>query len=554
MILLAATPSAAAAPKATLAAAAYHLDCRSGRDGADGLTPETAWRSLARADQQALRPGDSLLLLRDCRWGGPLYAPWSGTANAPITIGAYGDGELPTIQNSDEEIEVTGSWLVIEQVHVRTDAPGVDAQCQNQPAGNRYGIRFHPGSHDDVVRDSLITDLFTGVRIDLGSHDDHILDSVFINNDMKSNDPGSDSGAVAVDLQGDDNEVAGNHISGSDACSRFFNGRDGSAISVYGGRRNVVHHNVSVDNHDFIEVGNPRTQDTLIAYNTDHSTLPLANFVVVHGLGSRYGPTEGTVVAHNTAVLTAADSAVLECAQAVGPKELSLRANILWGEGRVAACSTPFDEADNIYWRSDGQPDVSYQIAASSRFIDPRLVDASAGDFHLQPDSPAIDAVLPLPLAGIGDRDAAGVTVPQGFGPDIGAYEFVFPGASAFPTAAPTLPLPTASPAPTPTPRASSKPRPSRRPGTSRPPVASGGPVASGSPVASATGTASSAPTASVPVDPGQGAGPATPHPTAAPPPPTGGSGSLDSLLLVAALGLAGVIVAGVLLVRRRPS
>ena len=544
-------PVEAAAPKASPVPVAYHLDCRAGNDAADGRTPEAAWRSLARADQQDLHPGDSLLLLRGCRWGGPLYADWSGTKAAPITIGAYGEGDPPIIQNSDEDINVTGSWLVIEQLHVRTDAPGVDAQCQNQPAGNRYGVRFHAGSHDNVVRDALVTELFTGVRIDLGAHDVHILDSVFINNDMKSNDPGSDSGAVAVDLQGDDNEVAGNHISGSDACSRFFNGRDGSAISVYGGRRNVVHHNVSVDNHDFIELGNPRTADTLIAYNTDHSTLPLANFVVVHGLGSRYGPTEGTVVAHNTAVLTGASSGVIDCAQTIGPKELSLRANILWGEGRLASCSTTFDEADNIYWRSDGAPDISYQISPTSRIIDPRLVDARGGDFHLQPDSPAIDAVLPLDLQGVGDLDAAGVSVPQGFGPDIGAYEFVFAEATAVPTE-----LPSASPSPSPT--ATAKPVPSVRPPASHRPGASRQPVATPSPTATASATsappsgpiASAAPTATPVPTP---AGPPTPGATPLAPPPTGGSGALDSLLVVAALGLGGVVVAGGLLLRRRP-
>ena len=545
----------AAAPKATPAPVAYHLDCRAGDDAADGRTPETAWRSLARADQQNLRPGDSLLLLRGCRWGGPLFADWSGTPAAPITIGAYGEGDPPIIQNSDEDIDVTGSWLVIEQVHVRTDAPGVDAQCQNQPAGNRYGIRFHAGSHDNVVRDALVTELFTGIRIDLGAHDDHILDSVFINNDMKSNDPGSDSGAVAIDLQGDDNEVAGNQISGSDACSRFFNGRDGSAISVYGGRRNVVHHNVSVDNHDFIELGNPRTADTLIAYNTDHSTLPLANFVVVHGFGSRYGPTEGTVVAHNTAVLIGASSGVIDCAQTIGPKELSLRANILWGEGRLASCSTTFDEADNIYWRSDGAPDISYQISPTSRIIDPRLVDARAGDFHLQPDSPAIDAVLPMDLHGVGDLDAAGVAVPQGFGPDIGAYEFVSAVATAAPTAQSSA-APSPSPAATATPVASARLPASQRPGASRRPVATPEPTAattaSDSPSSPAIVSAPPSQDA-LPTPAPSPAGPPTPAATPVPPPPTGGSGALDSLLVVAALGLGGVIVAGGLLLRRRP-
>ncbi|HEY0351799.1 MAG TPA: right-handed parallel beta-helix repeat-containing protein, partial [Gemmatimonadales bacterium] len=49
---------------------------------------------------------------------------------------------------------------------------------------------------------------------------------------------------------------------------------------------------------------------------------------------------------------------------------------------------------------------------------DPRLVGGT--DFHLRPDSPAIDVALPNPEI---THDADGVTRPRGAGPDLGAYE-----------------------------------------------------------------------------------------------------------------------------------
>jgi hypothetical protein len=52
--------------------------------------------------------------------------------------------------------------------------------------------------------------------------------------------------------------------------------------------------------------------------------------------------------------------------------------------------------------------------------VDPDFVDGTAHDFHLQPDSPAIDAGLRLSDVP-DDRD--GVTRPRGAGHDIGAYE-----------------------------------------------------------------------------------------------------------------------------------
>ncbi len=402
----------------------FHVDCDAGQDAANGRRPDTAWRSLERANRAALRPGDSLLLLRGCRWPGPLDVRWSGTRDAPITIGAYGDGPRPIIEDAFQDVLVTGDWFVIQDIHVRADPPTHDARCNDQPAGLRYGIFVDRGSQHGIIQRILATELFTGVRIARGASDHRILDSDFRDNDMKSNDPGSDSGAVGIDLQGDDNVVAGNRISGSVACSRFFGGRDGSAISVYGGRRNVIHHNVSSQNHDFIELGDPRTSDTLIAYNADHSSLQLANFAVVHGLGSRYGPVTGTRIMHNTSVLTGKGSVALNCAHELTGDELQVLGNILWGEEAAATCTDGFVEADNIYWASDGRPSVTYDLAPTSRMVDPRLVDARAGDLHLRSDSPAIDAIRPTDLGPIGTIDVDGVPVPQGYAPDIGAYEY----------------------------------------------------------------------------------------------------------------------------------
>jgi hypothetical protein len=53
---------------------------------------------------------------------------------------------------------------------------------------------------------------------------------------------------------------------------------------------------------------------------------------------------------------------------------------------------------------------------------DPKFIDPSANNFHLQPNSPAIDAGITIPEV---TTDFDGITRPQGNAYDIGAYEFV---------------------------------------------------------------------------------------------------------------------------------
>src|SRR5690606_17119409 len=51
---------------------AYYVDCSAGKDGNPGTSPALAWKSINKANNATLRPGDSLLFKRGCAWQGPL--------------------------------------------------------------------------------------------------------------------------------------------------------------------------------------------------------------------------------------------------------------------------------------------------------------------------------------------------------------------------------------------------------------------------------------------------------------------------------------------------
>lgn len=69
-----------------------------GDDSANGQSPETAWKTLDRVNAEHFIPGDKILFECGGTWENQTLQPQgSGSADAMITIGNYGEGELPQI-------------------------------------------------------------------------------------------------------------------------------------------------------------------------------------------------------------------------------------------------------------------------------------------------------------------------------------------------------------------------------------------------------------------------------------------------------------------------
>lgn len=75
----------------------YYLDSAHGDDADTGLSPEHAWKSLARVNSGTFGPGDRILLRSGSTWTGFLAPGGHGTAGKPIRIRRYGNGPLPRI-------------------------------------------------------------------------------------------------------------------------------------------------------------------------------------------------------------------------------------------------------------------------------------------------------------------------------------------------------------------------------------------------------------------------------------------------------------------------
>jgi hypothetical protein len=99
-LLLVAIPAVFAQHGASrLTPAVFHVDANQGQDSAAGLTPTTAWRSLARINRADLVPGDTVRFRRGGLWRGSLRSV-SGSPDRRITYATYGEGEMPILQGS----------------------------------------------------------------------------------------------------------------------------------------------------------------------------------------------------------------------------------------------------------------------------------------------------------------------------------------------------------------------------------------------------------------------------------------------------------------------
>jgi parallel beta-helix repeat protein len=361
-----------------------------GNDGNSGTSEAAAWRTLDKASDFTISPGARLLFRRGGVWTGTLKVEESGGGGQPVVVGSYGSGPPPVIQGAGDCIALFGSGVVI--MHLQAQ------DCWS-------GIRIPAGASFNQIDGNVFAGNVAGVLVSDGASDNIIAGNTFQNNDkMSVNTPGGydDSGAFGVLLNGDRNEVAHNFITGSVSPS-FDYGLDGAAVEVHGGQANHIHHNVSVDNHAFSELGDPRTRDNTFAYNLVLSSLPDSTFVVTRGGGDGHGPVVNTRLLNNTVVMTGPGSQGFVCHGGCNGGVLTMRNNIIQATLKAGYADGAFDEDFNFYAGGITQ----FPLGPNSGIGNPLFSNPGAGDFHLAGGSPALDSAVDMGYGA--DLDGRGV-------------------------------------------------------------------------------------------------------------------------------------------------
>lgn len=82
-----------------------------GDDNADGLTPDTAWRTLQRVRSASLKRGDGVFFRRGDIFRGFLHA------KTGVTYAAYGQGVKPRLYGGDETLAMPECWELVDEEH-----------------------------------------------------------------------------------------------------------------------------------------------------------------------------------------------------------------------------------------------------------------------------------------------------------------------------------------------------------------------------------------------------------------------------------------------------
>lgn len=115
----------------------YYIDALSGNDTADGLSEQTAWKTLDQTKGLQLKAGDSLLFRRGSAFEGILEVSVQGTPDKRITIDAYGIGAKPCILAPDSSLYTicikNSDYLTLQNLEV------VNTGSSRMP--NRTGVK-----------------------------------------------------------------------------------------------------------------------------------------------------------------------------------------------------------------------------------------------------------------------------------------------------------------------------------------------------------------------------------------------------------------------------
>ncbi|MBO7148522.1 MAG: S-layer homology domain-containing protein [Clostridia bacterium] len=125
----------------------------SGDDSKDGLTPETAWRTIKKVDEFKFKAGDGVFFKRgdSFRADGVTLTLQSG-----VTYSAYGEGDKPVLVGSKDGSNAL-EWFATDVPNVyRYSVPLSDVGCIVFDGGRAWGVRMGPAAEGKSIDSGVV--------------------------------------------------------------------------------------------------------------------------------------------------------------------------------------------------------------------------------------------------------------------------------------------------------------------------------------------------------------------------------------------------------------
>jgi hypothetical protein len=416
---------------APLVAENYYVDSRdrNASDSGPG-NRNRPWKSLAAVQDRAFHPGDVICFDRGSSYAGGFTVRDSGTSAHPITFAACGNGPAPSFTNSDPNllngnvIQIKGKFVIVDGFYFHDGAQS--PSTKDEDVLRTGDVFIAKGADHNIIRNCEVKNSPVGFHVCgqfcLITHN-HLHDC----NRVLA---GKSWGPIALIVSNAYNEISYNRITNYIIAGGEF-GADGGALEfdprIYGDAIHDVkiHHNYSYGNEGFLEV--TQGQDRVwVTYNVSND---FQEFILLWQGHDWF-------IENNTVLRILPKNSVTDVVFTFKGNDSTIRNNIFVVNSGRKVFSTNGTQvwnsananyagqkhSHNIYFSIDGsQKDPSgLPLGPGELVADPRFVDYAKRDYHLRPDSPAIDAGFSNGFS----RDFDDHPVPVGKAPDIGAYEF----------------------------------------------------------------------------------------------------------------------------------
>ena len=408
--------------------AEYFVNSISGQDSNNGTSSATPWKSLSRVESANLQPGDFVNFARGSSW---IKAAWesvfvidnNGTKDNPITFRAYGEGELPIFTNGgqvwNKGIKITGNYVVIENLKVINTG-----YC---------GFEISKNTSNNIIRKCEVENCGMGILC-YGSNClftenyIHNLKMIVDNEIPDTQSGGGDFGCVSFWLYGPDNEISYNRCIDNIGHSYDYI-TDGGFIEFYEKCDGTyAHHNWVENGNGIAEGSNGTGKNVTISYNV---FIENGGFFALH---TNSFAVDSFKFENNTCITKKGtlwnNMFNFYPGDNIAGKVIA-RNNIfvLGGDAdeRVSK-NNNFIHTNNIYYLLNGAQLGTFTLGQGEKTADPKFIDIENNDFRLQSGSPGIDAGIDLKHK----TDFNNKSVPFGFAPDLGAFEYEAPTGSSF--------------------------------------------------------------------------------------------------------------------------